>query len=174
MAPKTRNATVYAVDAIKVEGLKEITRAFGQVSKDLTKEMRTGFKRVAEHVAAVARGNMTDLKHPTGAAAWGIKGTGTNAGASIRFPAGGPESGKDKLGYYPWLDFGGSVGRGRVRSIYSHTVAVQSGARVRPLVKGGRYIYPAIAASSDYISEQAGEIIEDVLGNKHHFKVQGG
>ncbi len=40
---------------IQVEGLRELNRAFGQVSKELQKELRTELKRAAEPVAAAAR-----------------------------------------------------------------------------------------------------------------------
>jgi hypothetical protein len=45
-----------AAQTVRVKGLKELNRAFGQIEKDLQKEMRVELKRVAEPVAATARG----------------------------------------------------------------------------------------------------------------------
>jgi hypothetical protein len=49
-----------------------------------------------------------------------------------RVKAGGP-----KVPYYPWLDFGGRVGRGRT--------GPRTGNVNRPVIAEGRYIYPAVS-----------------------------
>ncbi len=175
-----KNKTIIAERAIHVEGLAEVQRGLGRVSKELTKETRKGFKRIAEHVVGIAQQRMP---FRSGEAAKSLKPRGTNAGAAVGFPAGGPESftpagamggmsSSQKAGYYPWLDFGGTTGRGRVKA-GSHERAAARGSANRPLVKGGRFLYPAIAESSEFIGDEAGVIIERVF-EREQFKVEGG
>jgi len=160
-------ATIYAKDGVRVEGLAEFQKAIRAVSKETAKLNRVQYKRIAEHVASIARGRIES--NISGAAASSIKGIGTNAGASIKFPAGGPRSGTDPVGYYPWLDFGGGVLQ--ARGVTSHRTEKAFFVR-RPVIKEGRYIYPAITASHDYIEEQAGDIVSDAA-RAEHFEVRG-
>ncbi len=106
--------------AARVTGLRECQRAIKTVSKELPKELRVGLNTVAGVVVTDVRSNVEKV---TGRAASSVTARSTQTAVRIGF--GGP-----KASYYPWLDFGGRVGRGR--------------AVVRPVVKGGRYIYPAI------------------------------
>jgi len=158
--------TIYASDGVRVEGLREFQTAIRQVSKDVAKQNRVQWKRIAEHVASVARGRM-HFGSGSGGAATAVQGISSNAGAGIRFPAGGPGSGGDALGYYPWLDFGGGPRAGRG---VTHSTGHGGGAR-RAVIKEGRYVYPAITASWDYILEQAGDIVADV-GHQEGFEVR--
>ena len=58
-----------------------------------------------------------------------------------------------KFGFYPWLDFGGSTGRG-------HRVGVPwTGSIKRALVKGGRYVYPTIEEARADIEDQVGDVL---------------
>jgi hypothetical protein len=175
-----KNTTTIAERAIHVEGLAEIQRGLGRVSKELTKETRAGFKAIADHVVGIAQQRMP---WRSGEAAKSLKPRGTNAGATIRFPGGGQESftragavgGKSssqKGGYYPWLDFGGTTGRGRV-SAGGHERARVAGGVKREVIKGGRYLYPAIGEAGDFIGDAAGDIIERVF-KREQFKVEGG
>jgi hypothetical protein len=95
---------------------------------------------------------------------------GTNAGASIRYPAGGRGSSGDAVGYVPWLDFGGAPATGRGVTAHSRR---QAGAGVRRAVlKEGRYVYPAILESKDYIVEQAEDLVQDIARHEG-FEVRG-
>ena len=165
---KVKNATIYAKDGIRVEGLREFQQAIAAVSKETAKQNRVQYKRIAEHVASIARGK---IEHNiSGDAARAIKGMGTNAGASVRFPAGGAGSGSDAVGYYPWLDFGGAPATGRG---VTSTGRSQFGSGIRRgVIKEGRYIYPAITESRDYIVEQAGDIVTDAA-RAQQFDVRG-
>ena len=161
------NRTVWNEKTVLVAGLSEFQRAMGKVSKEVAKQNRVQFKRIAEHVASIARGRIEN--NISGAAVSAIKGIGTNAGASIKFPRGGPGSRGDPVGYYPWLDFGGAPTSGR--GVTSHRNEKAFFVR-RTVIREGRYIYPAIAASTDYIVEQAGDIVSDV-GRHEGVEVRG-
>lgn len=162
----TRNRTVYSTDGVRVEGLAEFQRSIRKVSKEVAKSNRVQFKRIGEHVAAVARGKIRN--NITGAAASSIKGMGSNAGASVRFPAGGRGSSSDAVGYFPWLDFGGAPRLGR-----GVTSSIQAGTGVRrAVIKEGRYVYPAIRDSQAYIVEQMEDLVEDVARGEG-FEVRG-
>jgi hypothetical protein len=142
---------------LEVRGLKELSAAFAAVDRDIPKELQVELKAVAEHVADTARGKMPYL---SGVARAALRPRATGRGsAGIAFPKGGPGTGQEKDAYYPWLDFGGHVGR-------KHAIA-------RDRVKGGRYLYPAIAESQDYIAEKVYDAVEHVA-RTHQFEVREG
>lgn len=124
--------------AIEVRGVRELQRAFGQVERALPKELRAEFLGIAQRVVAAIQPRIPSI---SGRAASSLTPKASNRGASIAF-------GGRKAEYYPWLDFGGSVGRNR--SIH------------RPLVVGGRYLYPGIAEHRQQTAEAADEAIEKV------------
>ena len=124
--------------SVKISGLRELARAFKQIDADLPKELRDEFRKVGEHVAGVARTKTPTL---TGRAAGSIKVRASTRGVSLAV-------GGTRAPYFQWLDYGGRVGR--KRSI------------VRPFVKGGRIVYPAIAESNDEIRKGADAAIEKV------------
>lgn len=128
--------------AVQVTGLRELQAAFRQVDKELPKELRKAFKVIAAHVAGVAQQRTPFVE---GTAARSIRPRATQKGAGIAFPGGGPESAGTKDGYFPWLDFGGATGRNK--SIK------------RERIKGGRYVYPAIAESVEYIADEVYDAI---------------
>lgn len=73
--------------------------------------------------------------------------TPTALTAGISYPAGGTPWEGEPADYYPWLDFGGSTGRGHEDRVGG------SGSIQRPVVAGGRYLYPAIAESMHFVTE---------------------
>jgi hypothetical protein len=133
------------LDPVRVEGIQELSRALKAVSKEAQKEMRKGFKDIAESVAADIR---PKVPRKTGRAAKSIKARGTNKGGSIAF--GGP-----RALHFPWLDFGGDR-RGNGGGIAS-----------RPFIKEGRYVYPTISDNLDEIKDKAEDLIDD-LTRKHN------
>lgn len=135
--------------SVRVTGVAEFSRALKGVDTNLPKELRLEFKGVAEHVIGVAQQRMP---FRTGEAAKSLKPRATQRGAGIAFPAGGRPWKGVKADYYPWLDFGGTTGRGRVAGS-GHEKAKVGGAIVRPVIKGGRYLYPAIAESRQFIED---------------------
>ncbi len=141
---------------VNVSGISEVSGAFKQVDARLPKELQKKLKAVADHVIGVAQQKMP---YQSGAAETSLKPRATGRGsASILFPAGGPDSAHDPVGYYPWLDFGGKTGR-------------QHGIK-RPVIKGGRYLYPAIAESQAYISNAVDDAIE-TLAKEAGFDTEG-
>lgn len=133
---------------VVVTGIPELSRALKATNADLAKELRVGFKKIAQHVIGEAEklGAPSGILRPRA----GIKGAG------IAFPRGGPDSGADPVGFYPWLDFGGGqpLGRG-VR-------AGGAGPRRRSVVKEGRYLYPGIGQSTEYIVKTTYDLVEHV------------
>lgn len=112
-------------EAIKIEGLNEFVRNLKRLNADLPKAVRRAFNSAADVVVADARPRVPRL---TGTAAGSIRARSTQTAA--RVVGGGP-----KAKHYPWLDFGGRVGKGRsVR---------------RAFLKEGRYIYAAYFAKRD-------------------------
>jgi hypothetical protein len=134
---------------VEVRGLAELGRAFRQVDAELPKELKAAFRSIAERVIERAR---PFIPRVSGAAAASLKPRSTAKGAGIAF-------GGEKAPYYPWLDFGGKVGRKRSIS--------------RPVVPGGRYVYPAIAASRDAIGREVNEAVE-LVAERAGFDVRGG
>lgn len=107
-------------DAVKIEGLREFTRGLKEMDRELPKALRLAFNSAADVIVADARGRVPSR---TGRARGSIVARSTQTKARV-------EGGGRKAPYYPWLDFGGSVGRRR---------SVK-----RPFLgRTGRYIYTA-------------------------------
>jgi len=121
-------------DAIQVEGLTEFTRKLRKLDADLPKALRLGFNDTATIVVDYA---VSRVPRRTGKAARSIKAKSTRTAVRI---AGGGKSAP----YYPFLDFGGRVGRDK---------SVK-----REFLPDGRYIYEGYYTKK---SEFAG-----VLSNK--------
>lgn len=132
---------------IKITGLKELAAAFKQIDRDLPKHLRTRFKVVADTIVGKAQQRMPFI---TGSAAHDLKPVAGATYAGISRPGGGPGS----TSHYPWLDFGGTTGRG-------HQMGPGQGAIKRMMPKGGRYLYPAISESTQIIIKAADEAMAD-------------
>lgn len=133
---------------VRILGLRELQSAFKKVDSDIPKELKTSFLRIATDVAGKAAAK---VPHRTGRAASSIRPRASQRGAGIAF-------GGSAAPYYPWLDFGGRVGRNK--SIY------------RDLVVGGRYIYPTIAEEKDAIEKAAEDAVESAA-HSAGFEVRG-
>lgn len=142
-------------NVVKISGIKETSKALREVSKDAQKELRKGMLEIADTVARAASAKVPSV---SGAAAASIKPKGSVKGASISM--GGPSA-----PYYPWLDFGGSVGRGHKAK------QAGSGSIKRPFIKEGRFLYPTIGEHKDYIGETAYKLLAD-LAEKHGLEVK--
>lgn len=110
-------------DAIKVEGLKEFRSNLKAMDKNLPKALRLAFNEAADLVVADARPRVPSR---TGRARGTVKARSTQTMARV-------VGGGNRAPYYPWLDFGGRVGRGKQTK--------------RPVLADGRYIYPAFRAN---------------------------
>ena len=138
----------------EVEGLIAMKQAFRAAHDGTQHAIQVRLKQVATLVASEVAGR-TVVR--SGRAASSVRAVATQESASV--VAGGP-----KAPYYPWLDFGGSTGRGHVSG------AADSGAIKREWFgKGGsgdqegRYVYPAIRDMSEVIAHEAGEAIHEAL-----------
>lgn len=112
------------IERVEVHGLREFRRDLRQMDRNLPKGLRTAGNRAADLVVAVAKPRV-----PLGPAAGGhardsIRAASTQSAARVR-------GGGKRFSYYPWLDFGGKVGRNDT----AH----------RPFLKDGRYIWRAFA-----------------------------
>lgn len=120
---------------IHIEGLVELQKALRKADSDLPKRLRLANKAAAEVVAQEAR-RRTPVR--TGKAQRSIASRAEQRGASVK-------GGGARVPYFPWLEFGGRVGRNK--------------AVVRPFIKGGRIIYPALAAKGgEAVDKYATEI----------------
>lgn len=114
------------VDRQSIGQLQRALRKAGDDCKEgITAEMRS----IADRIVGDAQQRVPWV---TGAAAQSLRARGRVGGASMA--AGGTAA-----PYYPWLDFGGRVGRNR---------SIKREWRGRPN-GSGRYIYPAISAHRD-------------------------
>jgi hypothetical protein len=141
---------------VEVRGIRELNRAFRAVDTDLSKELKSAFRAVAEHVVGIAQQRMP---YKSGGAVKSVKPRASSTGAGIAF-------GGNAAPYEPWLDFGGSTGRGHKPKVAG------SGAIKRPFIKEGRYVYPAISESKDYTMDEVGKAI-DSIARGAGFEVKG-
>jgi len=130
--------------AIRIEGLAQFSRALRKLDNDLPKLLRLAMNDAA---AVVVDYGQARMPRRTGRAVSTIKARSTRT--SVRVVEGGP-----KAPYVPWLDFGGTVGRGRRRIRTGRGIrgaARFAGSVKRPYYNEGRYLYPALHDKRDEI-----------------------
>lgn len=125
-------------EPIRIEGLKEFVRAVKRVDSDLPKAVRKAGNTAAELVVSVAKPRVPTR---TGRARATVRAKSTQSEARV---AGGGA----RVPYYPWLDFGGRVGR-------KH-------ATTRPFLKRGRYIWAAYADNIPQVQESMSESLSEI------------
>lgn len=125
------------IDTVKIHGLKEFSKDLRKLDSDLPKALRIALNEAAEVVVDEARPKVPTL---TGRARKSIRPRSTRT--AVRVAGGGK-----RVPYYPWLDFGGRVGRRR--------------SVTRPFLKEGRYIYAAYFAKS--ASGEFAEVLQKAL-----------
>lgn len=124
---------------IEVQGIKELQAALRAADRDMPKLLRIAFNQATELVLDYARPRVPTR---SGRARGSLKARSSQREA--RIGAGG-----GRAPYYPWLDFGGRVGRGKsVR---------------RPFYTEGRYIYPGLRKNRDEITDVMSEALADVV-----------
>lgn len=106
-----------ADDPIRVSGLREFQAALKAVDGEAQKELRVIGNDVADLIVS---GAQRLVPRRSGRARGSIRATSSQR--EVRISAGG-----SRAKHYPWLDFGGSVGRG--------------GSVKRPFLRQGRYLY---------------------------------
>lgn len=115
-------------------------------TKQLRRDLKTftdgldGALKKANREAAEMVANAAKPKVPvrSGRAAASVRASATGKSAIVR-------AGNAATPYFPWLDFGGAVGRSK--------------ATVRPFLRGGRYLYPALEEKRhEVLSRYADEV----------------
>lgn len=125
---------------IKVEGLKELQRTLGRLSKDAQKEVRAVNKSAAQIVADEAASRAPVR---TGRLKRSIRALGQSRGATVK--AGGA-----RVPYAGWIEFGGRIPRA-----------------VRPFIREGRFLFPALERNRRRIEQMYLRELESVL-RKHN------
>lgn len=109
-------------EPIQIRGLKEFSRNLRKLDRELPKGLRIALNEAAQVVVDYA---VPRIPRRSGRAARSVKARSTRT--AVRVSGGG-----NRVPYYPWLDFGGRVGRKRSVN--------------RPFKKDGRYIYAGFHA----------------------------
>lgn len=130
---------------IEVHGIKELQASLKRIDTDLPREMKAGFLRVSVRLASTTAGKVPH--GATGGAAASVHGVATQRGGAIAV-------GGRAAPYFPWLDFGGSTGRGHLPGVGG------SGSIKRPIVKEGRYEFPTIREHSDDIRREVEDFMD--------------
>lgn len=130
---------------VYVTNLRETRQFLNKLAPDLAPVLREELKQAIETITIPAIKSSIPVK--SGAAR-----------DSVRAVAGGNtfyiKAGNARAKYYGWLDFGGNLtGRGPGRN---QTIK-------RPIVRGGRYLYPGIASTSTQLVEAAGRAIDQII-----------
>lgn len=126
-------------EPVKIEGFAEFNRNLRKINADLPKALRVANNEAAQLVVDWARPRVpTD----SGKAAASVKVASTRTEARVK-------GGGARVPYYPWLDFGGRVGRNKsVR---------------RAFYGGGRYIYPGLDATRADFEERHVQALVDLV-----------
>lgn len=115
-------------EKIRVEGLKQLSRAVRRVDAEAAKQLRVVSNGAADLLITKTRPVIPSV---TGRARGSLKAQSTRTSARVAV-------GGSKARYYPWLDFGG---QGRVRGRPA----------ARPFIPGGRYLYPTLVRNTPAI-----------------------
>jgi len=139
---------------VEVTGVRELNKALKKVDTNLSKELKTGFKGIAQHVVDRVK---PKVPRRSGKAASSYKARGTQRGGAIAF-------GGTKAEYAPWLDFGG--GKAGARGVTSSDPIGHKKSTTgfkRPFIKEGRYLYPTIVEERDEIIHMTDQLVEHVV-----------
>lgn len=122
---------------IQVEGLKEFQKSLKALDNDLPKALRMALNEAADVIVDDAKPR---VPRGSGRARSTVKARSTQKASRV-------VGGGNKAPYYPWLDFGGRVGRRKsVR---------------RPFLEHGRYIYNAYFRNKgEYAKVMEAELID--------------
>lgn len=128
-------------DQVRIQGLAQFRRALRQLDASLPRTLRVAMNEAA---ALLIRKAQPLVPRVTGKAANSMKVRSSQA--AVRVAVGG-----NKAPYFPWLDFGGRVGR-------------NDSAR-RPFITEGRYLYPTLRANRSEFDEVLEEALKGAARN---------
>jgi hypothetical protein len=128
---------VAMVEPIRIDGLREFVRDVRKLDRDLPKAIRVALNVGSDLIVSDARPR---VPHRSGRAARSLKASSTRTSARV-------SGGGNRAPHYPWLDFGGKVGRNR---------SVE-----RPFLREGRFIYRSYFDRRD--SGKLAEVLSDAL-----------
>jgi hypothetical protein len=152
------------VDGLKVEvgGLAQLSKGLRGIDADGPKELRLALNSAAQLLVDTAKPKVPSV---TGAARRSMVARSTRTSARVSV-------GGRRAPYYPWLDFGGTVGRGRKAAVAvgrgrRRTASQQAsaGSVRRQFIREGRYIYPTLRQIRPRIEAQLQESITAVIRN---------
>lgn len=129
------------IEPIRITGLRDFQTALKRMDGNTQKQLRVVFNDVAEDIAGDAR---RLIPTRSGRAAKSMKARSGQREAKI--VAGGKTA-----PYYPWLDFGGSAGRGKKNK--------------RQWIQAGRYLYPTYNRQRRHIQARLEEGLVDLARN---------
>ena len=127
------------IDAVRVEGLSQLNRSLRALGSDMPKALRLACNEAAGVVVDAAR---SGVPRRTGRAAASIRASSTRTAARVT-------SGGTRAPYFPWLDYGGRVGRNKTAR--------------RPFIGDGRYVYPAFHAHREDVERVLSEALTKVI-----------
>jgi hypothetical protein len=117
-------------EVVKVEGLTEFKRKLKALDGHHPKEVRLILNDAAELIVTSTKGVIPRRK---GKAAASVRAASTQTKGRVK-------AGGGRVPYYPWLDFGGSVGKG--------------GSIKRPFLKSGRYLYKSLDSNRSKVLQR--------------------
>lgn len=126
-------------DAVHIEGLRELKAALRRMENGSQRQLRVVLNESAD---LVSEGAKPRVAVQSGRARGSIRASSTQNAASVK-------GGGARAPYYPWLDFGGSVGRKRRTR--------------RPFIKDGRYIYASYRDRKARIREAISDGLERLI-----------
>lgn len=125
------------IDPIRVEGLQPFVRGLKKMDAEAPKRLRLAFNDAAEVVVQWVKPKVPSR---SGRARNSVRARSTRT--AVRVTAGGP-----RAPYFPWLDYGGRVGKNR---------SVQ-----RQFIADGRFIYPGYRANRDQVRDRLTSALAD-------------
>jgi hypothetical protein len=128
--------------AIRVEGLRKLNKSLRTLSADAPKSLRLAGNDAADLIVKTARPKVPTGPGKGGHAASSVKAASTRTAARVK-------AGGKKYPYFPWLDFGGRVGRRKKN--------------VRPFLKSGRYVWKAYGEQRDKVAASLADNLERVI-----------
>lgn len=131
---------------VRVDGIRELNKALRDIDRGAARELRVALRSVADAVIAKTKPKVPYL---TGSARSSYRARTVTGGAAVAF-------GNARTPYTPWLEYGGSVGRGH------RPRRANSGSVKRPRVEEGRYLYPTLREQMPEVERMALGITEDI------------